>query len=195
MATKVLDANAWVDGALAAILDGGLAAVAVEPLARSLGVTKGSFYWHFRDRDALLGALVDRWVARTDELLAGVKGVASPAARVEALVVAVHGSPEGVRALRAMGTLAAHPALGARVKAEAARRQAFLLAGFKEMGLDARRAKAAARLVHAATLGVGELDALGIGPGTADDRAAYVEALVGVVRSAAKQTKADTRRA
>jgi len=187
--TKLLDANAWIDAALAAILEGGLAAVAVEPLARALGVTKGSFYWHFRDRDALLGALVDRWVARTDALVAEVKDVASPGRRVEALVVAVHGSHEGVRTLRAMGTLAAHPAVGPRVKAEAARRQAFLLGCFKEMGLDARRARSAARMVHAATLGVGERDALGISFASAGERAAYVEELVRFVRSAARSAR------
>lgn len=185
MATKLLDANAWIDGALAAILEGGVAAVAVEPLARALGVTKGSFYWHFRDRDALLGALVDRWVSRTDALLAEVRDIAAPRARVEALVVAVHGSREGLRTLRAMGALASHPAVGARVRAEGARRQRFLFGSFKEMGLDDRRAQSAARLIHAATLGVGELDALGLGFASADDTKGYVEALIGVVRAIA----------
>ena len=42
----------WVDAALAAIAEGGVAAVAVEPIAARLGTTKGSFYWHFHDRDA-----------------------------------------------------------------------------------------------------------------------------------------------
>ena len=39
----------------------GLAAVAVEPLAARLGATKGSFYWHFRNRDAMLEAALQRW--------------------------------------------------------------------------------------------------------------------------------------
>ena len=51
----------WIDAALAAIAAGGLAAVAVEPLAARLGTTKGSFYWHFASRDALLKAALANW--------------------------------------------------------------------------------------------------------------------------------------
>ena len=51
----------WVEAALAAIADGGLAAVSVERLARSLDATKGSFYWHFENRDALVSAALAAW--------------------------------------------------------------------------------------------------------------------------------------
>ena len=55
----------WAAAALAAIADGGLAAVAVEPLAARLGTTKGSFYWHFANRDALLAAALALWEETT----------------------------------------------------------------------------------------------------------------------------------
>src|SRR5215469_649514 len=55
----------WVSAALGAIATGGLAAVGVEPLATSLGATKGSFYWHFKNRDALLEAAIERWERET----------------------------------------------------------------------------------------------------------------------------------
>jgi AcrR family transcriptional regulator len=51
----------WVDQALKALADGGPDAVRIEPLAQALGVTKGGFYWHFKDRDALLHEMLDRW--------------------------------------------------------------------------------------------------------------------------------------
>ena len=51
-----LEAAAWEEAALAALETQGVAGVAIEPLARALGVTKGSFYWHFVDRAALLQA-------------------------------------------------------------------------------------------------------------------------------------------
>jgi AcrR family transcriptional regulator len=51
----------WVDEGLRALALGGPHAVRVEPLAKSLGVTKGGFYWHFRDRNGLLEEMLDRW--------------------------------------------------------------------------------------------------------------------------------------
>jgi AcrR family transcriptional regulator len=51
----------WVDAGLHALRKGGVGAVRVERLADAVGVTKGSFYHHFRDRGALLGALLETW--------------------------------------------------------------------------------------------------------------------------------------
>src|SRR5580698_4207172 len=53
----------WIGTAVEALARDGLRAVAVEPLAERLGATKGSFYWHFRDRNALLQAAVEHWEA------------------------------------------------------------------------------------------------------------------------------------
>ena len=51
----------WVDQGLRALADGGPDAVRIEALARTLGVTKGGFYWHFDDRQALLDEMLDTW--------------------------------------------------------------------------------------------------------------------------------------
>jgi AcrR family transcriptional regulator len=51
----------WIDAGLRALAAGGPEAVRIEPLARSLGVTRGGFYGHFEDRAALLEAMLDRW--------------------------------------------------------------------------------------------------------------------------------------
>ncbi|MFT3727893.1 MAG: TetR/AcrR family transcriptional regulator [Terricaulis sp.] len=61
---RTLDADAWADGALAALAIGGIETVRVAVLAEGLGVTKGSFYWHFKDRDALLAKMLERWRRR-----------------------------------------------------------------------------------------------------------------------------------
>src|SRR6266699_616553 len=58
---KTLTRADWTGAALDALARDGLRAVAVEPLAERLGATKGSFYWHFRDRNALLEAAVAQW--------------------------------------------------------------------------------------------------------------------------------------
>jgi AcrR family transcriptional regulator len=51
----------WIDEGLRALGVGGLDAVRIEKLAEALGVTKGGFYWHFDDRGALLGEMLDAW--------------------------------------------------------------------------------------------------------------------------------------
>ncbi len=58
-----LDRAAWIKGALVALSEEGYAGLRVETLAKRLKVTKGSFYWHFRDRRDLLDAVLDEWKA------------------------------------------------------------------------------------------------------------------------------------
>lgn len=53
--------EAWIEAGLKALAEGGPDAVRVEPLAASLGVSKGGFYWHFGDRGALLEEMLDGW--------------------------------------------------------------------------------------------------------------------------------------
>jgi AcrR family transcriptional regulator len=56
-----LDRRTWTLAGLGLLATGGVAAVRIEVLARTLGVTKGSFYWHFSDRKALLEAILAEW--------------------------------------------------------------------------------------------------------------------------------------
>jgi AcrR family transcriptional regulator len=61
--------SSWIDEGLRALAGGGPDAVRIEPLAQALGVTRGGFYWHFKDRRALLEAMLDTWERRsTDEV-------------------------------------------------------------------------------------------------------------------------------
>lgn len=53
----------WVDGALTLLAREGVAALKIPRLCEELGVTKGSFYWHFDDVDQLVEAMADRWTA------------------------------------------------------------------------------------------------------------------------------------
>ena len=58
---KDLNRDNWLKAARLALLTGGVEAVRVERLARNLSVTKGSFYWHFKDREELLDLLLREW--------------------------------------------------------------------------------------------------------------------------------------
>jgi AcrR family transcriptional regulator len=64
----------WIDAGLRALAAGGPDAVRIEPLARELGVTRGGFYGHFKNRAAFLDALLDTWERRsTEEVLERVE--------------------------------------------------------------------------------------------------------------------------
>ena len=77
-------ADLWIDAAYQLLLDGGVEAVKVMPLAKALGLSRTSFYWHFPDREALLEAIVARWEAKNTGNL--VARCAAPAGSVCAAV-------------------------------------------------------------------------------------------------------------
>ena len=53
--------SSWIQEGLRALAAGGPDAVRIEPLARTLGVTRGGFYWHFDDRRGLLEEILETW--------------------------------------------------------------------------------------------------------------------------------------
>lgn len=66
--------SSWIEEGLRALAAGGPDAVRIEPLAQTLGVTRGGFYWHFDDRNALLEEMLDTWERScTDEVLERVE--------------------------------------------------------------------------------------------------------------------------
>src|SRR5690349_9457645 len=86
-ARQRLTAQDWADAALTAIGEGGLAAVAVEPLAARLGATKGSFYWHFANRDALIEAALERWEeVGTEAVITEAEAEPDPTGRLRRLL-------------------------------------------------------------------------------------------------------------
>jgi AcrR family transcriptional regulator len=65
-----LTPEVWIDSALAMLVDGGIDLVRVDVIAKKLQVTRGSFYWHFRDRDDLLSRVLDTWRnAATEQII------------------------------------------------------------------------------------------------------------------------------
>ena len=64
-----LTPEAWTQAATEVLLNQGIDHVRVDLLAQTLGVTRGSFYWHFKDRDALLSSVLQAWRERATEAL------------------------------------------------------------------------------------------------------------------------------
>jgi AcrR family transcriptional regulator len=91
--------TSWIDEGLRALAAGGPEAVRIEPLAQTLGVTKGGFYWHFNDRPALLEEMLDAWErAGVDEVIERVEGAGGDArAKLRRLSAIAGSSGEGLR--------------------------------------------------------------------------------------------------
>jgi AcrR family transcriptional regulator len=177
MSAERLGPKDWADAALDALAERGIVGVAVEPLARALGVTKGSFYWHFKTREELLRAAAERWGERsTTRVIERMRGIESPRARVTALIEAAHASEKGLQISRAFAALADDPTVGPIVKRVSAERIAFIAQCYRELGASEPRAQRAARIVYAAYLGLAELERLGLGVGR--QRAAYVTQII-----------------
>lgn len=140
METKRLHREDWLLAARRVLLREGPAGVRVERLARELGVTKGSYYWHFRNRQALLEALLAEWEAEPGLLEAALREADRRAALDGLLTVIqerVRASERGeVPSDAAMfAWAAASPEIAARVnRAEAGRIELFQrLTGEREL--------------------------------------------------------------
>jgi len=69
-ARESLTPQAWVECSLEMLIDGGIDLVRVDVMAKKLKVTRGSFYWHFRDRDDLLAHVLESWRnAATEQII------------------------------------------------------------------------------------------------------------------------------
>ncbi|MDE4099890.1 TetR/AcrR family transcriptional regulator [Phaeobacter gallaeciensis] len=74
LSQQTSSADAWLMAAYEELTAHGVGAVKIMPLAKKLGVSRTSFYWYFKDREALLEAMIRHWedkntgnlVARTE---------------------------------------------------------------------------------------------------------------------------------
>jgi len=154
----MVTAEDWELAALDAIREGGLAAVAVEPLARRLGVTKGSFYWHFKDRSALLDAAIHRWEHDYGVPPEEIIPDAPPRERLEAIVAkAVEVSQDDTVHARMVVEAASEPRVAAAVARITERRLDGLAALLRACGLTPAVARARATLMYAAFMGLQQL--------------------------------------
>jgi len=186
--TERLSAQHWLDAALDVLANEGVAAVRVERLAEPLSVSKGSFYWHFSDRPALLTALLGHWrKAGTDAVIEAVErsGLQGPA-RLERLIE-ICLSPRADRMEAALRAWSAHDMAAARVTARVDReREAFVARELAALGVPAAAAARRARVLYLALIGEYTWCTSG---GAPTDRATFSE-LLGLMVGDATATKA-----
>ncbi|MGW7466516.1 TetR/AcrR family transcriptional regulator [Streptomyces xantholiticus] len=158
MARRHLTPQDWSTAALRAMARGGVAAVSVNALAGELGTTRGSFYWHFKDRDALLTAALEMWEHdSTTALISELRGITDPRQRLTALFTAALGQ-EDINGLEpAIVAHADHPAVAPVLRRVTERRIAYLTELFTDLGLAPAPARRQAVTTYATYLGWLEL--------------------------------------
>jgi AcrR family transcriptional regulator len=155
-------AQDWEDAAYARFREEGFAGLRVEALARDLGATKGSFYWHFADRAALVAAVMERWEREeTDSFIEQADRAPDPRTRLEVLFGAV-----GRRQMPGEHRLyadAVAEGVGQVVKRVTARRVGYVAAALVELGIEPDEARRRAVASVAVVLGLEQLRRGGAG--------------------------------
>lgn len=157
-AKRQVRAEDWVDAAEQAFVGAGLGAIRVEVLARQLGVTKGSFYWHFADRRALVDAVMRRWEnAHTDAMIAESERGDTPADKVRRLVVAVSASLWDGSGEQLLYVEAEREGVQGALDRVTDRRLDYLSGLLVELGQDRAEAERRATLALSAAIGMQQL--------------------------------------
>lgn len=153
-----LSASDWTAAALQALAEGGLAAVAVEPIAARLGATKGSFYWHFTGRDELIQATLVRWEqSGTEDVIAEADAEPDVVERLRGLLRLVLGGVERRPAVGsvelALQATADHRLVAPVLARVTQRRLAYLTGLFTQVGFPSAEANRRGLLTYTAYLG------------------------------------------
>lgn len=157
MATRngkiLLSREDWARAALAAITEGGPAAVAVDRLAAQLGVTRGSFYWHFRGREEVIEAALELWEREsTTDQLPEIEAIADPIKRLRALLRSVYERSVDPAEL-ALAAVGDDPLVGPIFARVTRRRMDAVRRIFTDLGLSSAEAADRAWLAYAFYLG------------------------------------------
>jgi AcrR family transcriptional regulator len=145
----------WARAALSSLADGGLAAVVVETLAERLGTTKGSFYWHFADREALIAAALELWEREhTMEVIDHLNELPDPAGRLHRLFeLAFVGGDVGGAISVALYADAGNHLVAPVLERVSRRRVEFLTEVFTDLGIPKATARHRALAAYTAYVG------------------------------------------
>lgn len=149
-----LSAADWERAALDLIAELGMQALAIEPLARRMGITKGSFYWHFSSREALLERALLRWEEHDSRNLnASLGEIDHPRDRLISFFRRVGKEKLTHEVFSELCSAAAHPQVEPVLERVANRRMAHLSVAYEELGMAADKARHQARLTYSVYLG------------------------------------------
>lgn len=150
----------WTTAALEAMRDGGVGAVRVEAIARRIGTTKGSFYWHFGNREELVTAALRQWEEQeTDAVIEGLDFLATPQERLRRLLTRAFTRPQKPDLGVVLARDAAHDgAVAETLRRVVARRIEYIAGLLRVAGLPSSTARDRAVLVYTSYVGLASLN-------------------------------------
>jgi AcrR family transcriptional regulator len=161
--SRPLSASDWIAAAMEAIVEGGVATVAIEPLAVRLGATKGSFYHHFPNRDALILAALEDWErSQTEAVIERLELIPDPGERLRAVLAEAFADRAGGVRDAALMASATHPLVKPIVRRVTERRLRYFTERYVELGLPRPRARRRALLLYLSYIGVFDCLRLGL---------------------------------
>lgn len=143
----------WLQAAANAVRRDGFAAIQVTALARGLGVTKGSFYWHFRDREDLVEELLKLWESETEILIQTARAAPTPVERLIGFFLGIDASPNYPPDIAVFEFARSKPALSPRIIQTETKRIVFFAEQFEALGLPDAEAALAAETIYCTSLG------------------------------------------
>jgi AcrR family transcriptional regulator len=148
-----LTAADWLDQGLRTLAQSGFTALKAEPMAKAMGVSRGSFYWHFADIGVYHAAILKHWRdVAAEQVIANLEVVSKDR---DALALLLHrafsSTPALENAVRTWATV--DPAARAAVQAIDQRRLGYIEALFRQGGLAADVARARAQILYWAFVG------------------------------------------
>jgi AcrR family transcriptional regulator len=153
-----LTASDWAEAALQLIAERGVNALTVGALAARLGVTKGSFYWHFHGRPELLAAALARWEQRaTTDAMRSLDAVTDARRRLELMLDAASQPPRSRSLYAALAEAANDPVVRRALDRVASARIAYLERCYGRLGFSSALGKSYAVLAYAAYRGLLQL--------------------------------------
>src|SRR5258708_14516257 len=156
--TDQLSAKDWLDQGLKTLAQNGFTALKAEPLAKAMGVSRGSFYWHFADIAAFHAAILQHWrEIAVEQIIAGVEAASRDSNPLEVLLRRVFSERLAIEsAVRIWASV--DPAAPAAVQAIDRRRLGYVERLLAQSGLSAEVARSPAQVLYLAFPGFAPSD-------------------------------------
>jgi AcrR family transcriptional regulator len=149
-----LSAKDWLDQGLRTLAKHGFTALKAEPLAKAMGVSRGSFYWHFADVGAFHRAILEHWRdVAVERIIADIEALPPEGNALQALLTRAFGGKPPLLESAMRSWAARDPAAQSAVQAVDQRRMGYIEKLLRDSGLPVEIARARTQILYWAFLG------------------------------------------